>query len=96
MPPPTWFHNPIARDRSLPAVPAEVRAFHAALPGYAPTPLTELPALAVELGVGRLFVKDESARLGLPAFKILGASWAVNCALSKHGGYAEPATNLTD
>lgn len=48
-----------------------------ALPDYAPTPLTELPALAAELGVGRVFVKDESSRLGLPAFKALGASWAV-------------------
>jgi diaminopropionate ammonia-lyase len=54
-----------------------VRAFHGSLPGYAPTPLTEVPALAAELGVGRVFVKDESARLGLPAFKVLGASWAV-------------------
>ncbi|MCO1659549.1 pyridoxal-phosphate dependent enzyme [Pseudonocardia sp. S2-4] len=55
-----------------------MRAFHAGLPGYAPTPLTEIAALAVELGVGRVFVKDESARLGLPAFKVLGASWAVD------------------
>ncbi|WP_250557576.1 pyridoxal-phosphate dependent enzyme [Pseudonocardia lacus] len=78
MPPPTWFTNPAAgRLRCTPA-PTEVRAFHAALPGYAPTPLTELPALAAELGVGRVLVKDESARLGLPAFKILGASWAVD------------------
>ena len=55
-----------------------VRAFHASLPGYAPTPLTEVPALAGELGAGRVFVKDESSRLGLPAFKVLGASWAVH------------------
>jgi len=55
----------------------EVRAFHGSLPGYAPTPLTEVPALAAELGTGRVFVKDESDRLGLPAFKVLGASWAV-------------------
>jgi diaminopropionate ammonia-lyase len=55
-----------------------VRAFHASLPGYAPTPLTEVPALARELGAGRVFVKDESSRLGLPAFKVLGASWAVH------------------
>src|SRR6516162_1029553 len=55
-----------------------VRAFHASLPGYAPTPLTEVPALAGELGVARVFVKDESARLGLPAFKVLGASWAIH------------------
>jgi diaminopropionate ammonia-lyase len=66
------------------------------MPGYRPTPLVDLPALATELAVDAVLVKDESERLGLPAFKILGASWAVNCALSKHGGYAEPATNLTD
>lgn len=29
-----------------------------------------------------MFVKDESARLGLPAFKVLGASWAVHRALA--------------
>jgi diaminopropionate ammonia-lyase len=55
-----------------------VQAFHRGLPGYAPTPLTEVPGLAAELGAARVFVKDESARLGLPAFKILGASWAVH------------------
>jgi diaminopropionate ammonia-lyase len=47
------------------------------MPGYRPTPLVEYPALATEFGVGRMFVKDESSRLGLPAFKMLGASWAV-------------------
>jgi diaminopropionate ammonia-lyase len=54
-----------------------VSAFHAGLPGYRPTELLELPALAGELRVGRVFVKDESTRLGLSAFKVLGASWAV-------------------
>jgi diaminopropionate ammonia-lyase len=54
----------------------EVLAFHQRLPGYAPTPLREVPALAAATGVGRVLVKDESSRLGLPAFKILGASWA--------------------
>ena len=66
------------------------------MPGYRATPLVDLPALATELAVGAVLVKDESERLGLSAFKILGASWAVNCALSKHGGYAEPAPNLAD
>jgi diaminopropionate ammonia-lyase len=60
-----------------------VRAFHAGLPGYAPTPLTELPGIAARLGVGRVFVKDESARMGLAAFKVLGASWAVHQVLSR-------------
>lgn len=54
-----------------------VRRFHARLPGYEPTPLRDVPALARELGVARVLVKDESRRLGLPAFKILGASWAL-------------------
>ena len=54
-----------------------VRDFHRSLAGYTPTPLVELPSVAAELGVGRVLVKDESDRLGLPAFKALGASWAV-------------------
>ncbi|MFL5910873.1 MAG: pyridoxal-phosphate dependent enzyme [Gaiellaceae bacterium] len=49
--------------------------------GYAPTPVHQLDTIAAELGVGAVQVKDESSRLGLPAFKILGASWAVERAL---------------
>ena len=41
------------------------------------TPVRELPELADELGLGAVLVKDESDRLGLPAFKVLGASWAI-------------------
>lgn len=62
------------------------RAFHETLPGYAPTPLTELPGAATELGVGRVLVKDESCRLGLPAFKVLGASWACKQVLDRQPG----------
>jgi diaminopropionate ammonia-lyase len=54
----------------------EVHAFHRRLPGYAPTPVHDMPALAEATGVARVLVKDESSRMGLPAFKILGASWA--------------------
>ena len=81
---PPWFARPAARAWTCaPAPTAEARAFHARLPGYTPTPLTEVPAVAAELGVGRVFVKDESARMGLPAFKVLGASWAVHRVLSR-------------
>jgi diaminopropionate ammonia-lyase len=80
--PPGWFAHPAARDWTCAPAPVEVLDFHAALPGYAATPLAELPALAVRLGVGRVFVKDESSRLGLPAFKALGASWAVHRVLA--------------
>ncbi|MGH2896172.1 MAG: diaminopropionate ammonia-lyase, partial [Solirubrobacteraceae bacterium] len=48
------------------------------------------PALAAELGLARLSVKDESARLGLPSFKVLGASWAIYRALlARLGASAE-------
>jgi diaminopropionate ammonia-lyase len=51
--------------------------FHRRLPGYAPTRVVDARGLAAELGLASLIVKDESQRLGLPSFKILGASWAV-------------------
>ncbi len=53
-----------------------VRAFHASFPLYAATPLRSLTALAKELGVRGLYVKDESFRFGLNAFKVLGGSYA--------------------
>ncbi|WP_104992188.1 diaminopropionate ammonia-lyase [Deinococcus sp. NW-56] len=54
----------------------QLLAFHRRLPGYMPTPLVRAPHLAAALGVREVWVKDESGRLGLPAYKILGASWA--------------------
>ncbi|WP_427896198.1 pyridoxal-phosphate dependent enzyme [Kribbella sp. GL6] len=54
--------------------------FHRSMPGYAPTPLIEF---------GDYWVKDESNRFGLPAFKVLGASWAVNHALGPARTFAE-------
>ena len=60
--------------------------FHRRLPGYEETPLIDAPKLASALGVGKVFVKDESSRLRLPAFKILGASWAVYRALEERLG----------
>jgi diaminopropionate ammonia-lyase len=58
-----------------------VLAFHRSLPDYTPTPLRDLPEVARDLGVRRVVAKDESSRLGLPAFKALGASYAVHRAL---------------
>jgi diaminopropionate ammonia-lyase len=70
----------VNRAANAPAVPApsrEAATFHAGLPGYRPTPVRALPILAAELGVAAVAVKDESNRLGLPAFKVLGAAWAI-------------------
>lgn len=57
--------------------------FHRRLPGYVETPLADAPGIADALGVGQVLVKDESSRLGLPAFKVLGASWAAYRALEE-------------
>ncbi len=78
----TWFVNPDARTWSCDKPDQAVAVFHQSLPNYAPTPLVELPAIAESLGVARVFIKDESSRLNLSAFKILGASWAVAQALT--------------
>jgi diaminopropionate ammonia-lyase len=72
------------RDPRRVAAPAgtEVSEFHQRLAGYRPTPLHRLDIQ------GTVFLKDESDRFGLPAFKILGASWAVERTLR-----ARPATH---
>jgi diaminopropionate ammonia-lyase len=87
----SWYARD-ARGWTCEAPDGDAAAFHRGLPGYAPTPLIEAPALAAELGVGRLFVKDESARFDLRAFKYLGASWAGFRAVAARTGYTGPAT----
>lgn len=81
-----WFCSPGSRTWTAPEGSTSARDFHRSLPGYGSTPLVELPALAAELGVGRVLLKDESARLGLPAFKVLGASWASHQVLQRRPG----------
>jgi diaminopropionate ammonia-lyase len=82
----SWFVSAQARSWTSVASSGAAHDFHRSLPGYEPTPLVDLPALAAELGVGRVLVKDESRRLGLPAFKVLGASWACRQVLRRHPG----------
>lgn len=60
--------------------------FHRTLPGYAPTPLIDAPSIASRLGVAQVMVKDESSRIGLPSYKILGASWATYATLVEMTG----------
>ena len=75
---------------------ASVLAFHRRLPGYAPTPLVEAPGIAARLGVRRVWVKDESHRLGLPAYKILGASWATYRAIEERFGALAPWNTMEE
>lgn len=62
---------------------SRARRFHETIPGYAPTPLVALDDTARALGVGKIWVKDESKRFGLNAFKVLGGSWAMAQLLAK-------------
>ncbi|HWA16805.1 MAG TPA: diaminopropionate ammonia-lyase [Gemmatimonadales bacterium] len=69
--------NPQYRRDYRTSVPDSApRQFHGTLPGYRPTALRPLPALAQRLGIGAIHLKDESDRFGLPAYKVLGAAWA--------------------
>lgn len=54
-----------------------VREFHRSFPMYRPTPLACLKCTAREMGLGAVYVKDESYRFGLNAFKVLGGSYAM-------------------
>lgn len=78
------FVNPKARAWTCTStVDIEIDNFHRSLPGYSQTPLLDCSSITAELGLTKVFLKDESARMGLPAFKILGASWATYKAITK-------------
>ena len=53
-------------------------SFHRTMPGYAATPVVEMPELAATCKIARIVVKNEQERLGLPSFKLLGSSWALH------------------
>lgn len=73
---PLYFNPRAQKWYSSPSADLEdVFHFHQGLPGYAQTALIPLNSLARELDLGKVYVKHEGDRLGLPSFKILGASW---------------------
>lgn len=85
-PPITWIENPRARtiehsqavaDLFPQRIYREPRAFHSRIPGYHISPLKGLPRLAAMLGLRDIWVKDESSRLNLSSFKVLGGSYAI-------------------
>lgn len=64
----------------------KVRKFHQSFPQYEETPLRSLDKLAADYGVGGIYVKDESYRFGLNAFKVLGGSYAIGKFIAKTVG----------
>lgn len=75
------FTNPRRGVPGLVVLPAggfrRAQAAITAWPGYAPTPLHQLPDLARQLRVGCIQVKDEATRFGLGSVKALGGAYAV-------------------
>jgi diaminopropionate ammonia-lyase len=85
------------RDITAPFSPSHamsVRKFHQSFPQYQPTPLVRLTNLAHRLGVSDIYVKDESHRFGLKAFKVLGASYAVAHVIAERTGIDENTTSF--
>lgn len=64
----------------------KVQAYHASFPVYKETPLVALKETAGILGVENIYVKDESYRFGLNAFKVLGGSYAMGNYLARKLG----------
>lgn len=62
------------------------KKFHESFPQYSETPLAHLEKMSDYLGIKDLFVKDESYRFGLNAFKVLGGSFAMANFIAKKLG----------
>ncbi len=94
----TLLRNPLFEsEKRWPIPDPAVWSFHRRMPAYLATTLFDCPELARRYGVGRVLVKAETQRLGLPSFKILGASWATYRALCDHLGFEpEPWLNIND
>lgn len=76
-PPPGQEKDAVPLHRFGPESAKQALSFHESIPGYAPTPLLSLSHLAKALGVTGIYVKDESKRFDLNAFKVLGSSYAM-------------------
>ena len=87
-----WIQNnmPKTNDENLKVMDlsevVKAKDFHQTIPGYERTPLAHLTNMANYLGLKEVFVKDESYRFGLNAFKVLGGSFAMARYIAKETG----------
>lgn len=99
---PRLFANPLASRHAGARGGGAIAGFTASeledvatfAPGRPATPLRDVPGIAAAMGVSRLLVKDETARWGLDAFKITGASYAIDRWRGPAGAAAPPLTLL--
>src|SRR3954447_6596066 len=96
---PTWAmgfqfeFNERHAEAFVASAPKAAASFHRQIEGYVASELGDAPELAEAMRVGRVLLKVETDRFGLPAFKILGASWAAERLLE--GRDVEGATLVT-
>ena len=90
---PIWIKNEVPKSdcaKSLALMSVEtinkVRCFHSSFPEYSETPLVSLKNLAAQWKVGGIYVKDESHRFGMNAFKGLGATFALASFIAQQTG----------
>lgn len=87
-----WAANrmPETDDKQLAVMSGEevrkARQFHESFPQYSKTPLIKLEHMASYLGLKEVYIKDESYRFGLNAFKVLGGSYAMARYIAKQTG----------
>lgn len=99
--PVSWIENPRARSIAVsaaaermfpPGTAQRVRKFHKEIPANKMTPLKNLGRLADRIGLGGIWVKDESQRLNLASFKVLGGSYAIYRHIQQRLGIEEDLT----
>lgn len=87
-----WIDNqmPKSEDSHLSVMALKevkkARAFHESFPQYTKTPLCRLEKMADYLNLGEIYIKDESYRFGLNAFKVLGGSFSMARYIAKQTG----------
>ncbi len=81
-----WNQKKVCQKEDTTFLNAKAIEFHKSLSAYQKTPLVCLKNLAEKLDVNNIFIKDESFRFGLNAFKVLGASYAIANYISQKTG----------
>ncbi len=100
-----WLENPFknqddefkaVKEFLPPELVRKIRGFHRQIPGYRMSPLEGLSNLSSRLGLGGIWVKDESARLNLQSFKVLGGSYAIYKLIQKRLGLEDQEVSFSD
>lgn len=92
----TLTDSTVAEELIPLTLPRQIRRFHRQIPGYQMSPLKGLSNLANKLNIGGIWVKDESKRLDLSSFKVLGGSYAIYRLIQQRLGLAGQDLTFSD